>query len=459
MKDNIHDHKILWPILLTTMFASFMNPFMLSAVNISLPDIQNQFSCSAKTLSWVTNSFLLANALVLLPISKAADLWGRVRFFKIGLYMFALFSLLSGLSISVDMLMLMRVFQGAGSALMHVTGIAIITECYPPNKRGFALGMNIGAVYAGLSMGPFIGGLLTQLGGWSLLFFSVVPLALITIVLSHINLRNVVISKNKGVFDLKGSLMYGLAIFLFIYGGAKIDTKTGIVLFAFGIMMMILFFVFEKRNLDPILNVKLLTTNRKFAFSNIAAFIHYSSTFGVGFLMSLYLQYSKGLSPGEAGMVLLAQPLVMVFIAPVTGRLSDKINAGYLASAGLILTFFTLAALSTINENTTITFITIVLALLGFGFGLFTSPNTNSVMGSVEKKDYGIASGINATMRVFGQTISMMMVTIFIAIFLGNQVISAINLGLFLKSMKLYFMVFSILSLAGIWFSMQRDKK
>ena len=451
--------KILWPILLTTMFASFMNPYMLAAVNISLPQIQYQFVCSAKTLSWVSNSFLLANAIVLLPLSRAADIWGRVRFFKIGLYVFALFSLLSGLSNSAVMLLSMRAFQGVGAALMHVTGVAIITECYPPNKRGYALGLNIGAVYAGLSMGPFLGGIITQIGGWSLVFLSVVPLAVITIILSHVNLRNVNIAKNHGAFDLKGSFLYAVSIFLFIYGGGRIDEMQGVVLFVAGLLMFLLFYLFEKRTQNPILNIKLLTSNRKFTFSNLAAFIHYSSIFGVSFILSLYLQFAKGLSPAQTGTILLAQPLVMVFTAPFTGRLSDKINPAYLASAGLMVTFVVLAVMSFLTLQTSVVYVVVLLAFLGLGFGLFTSPNTNSVMSAVDKKQYGIASGINATMRVFGQTISMMMVTVFITMLMGNESISTANIGLYLKSAKLYFMVFSVLSLLGIWFSIQRDKK
>lgn len=448
----------LWPVLITTMFASFMNPFMLAAVNIGLPDIQNDFNCSATTLSWITNSFLLANAIVLLPLSKAADIWGRVRFFKMGLYLFTLFSLLSGLSSDITMLLTMRIFQGAGAALMHVTGVAILTESYPSNKRGFALGINIGAVYAGLSMGPFIGGLLTQLGGWSLIFLAVVPLGLFTIVLSHLNLRNVTNTRNKTSFDINGSLLYATAIFAFIYGGGKIRTSFGLILFIMSIALIVIFFLHQKRIKSPILSVDLLKNNKRFTYSNIAALIHYSSTFGIGFLLSLYLQFSKGLSPGEAGLVLVIQPLIMVVTAPLTGRLSDRINPRYLASTGLLLTFAALVALLVLKPDTSTAYISMVLAMFGLGFGLFTSPNTNAVMGSVERKDYGIASGINATMRVFGQTISMMVVTILISVFLENESITTENIGLFLKSMKFYLILFSILSLVGLWFSMQRDR-
>jgi EmrB/QacA subfamily drug resistance transporter len=449
-------HKLLWPVLITTMFASFMNPFMLSAVNIGLPDIQEYFNCSAKTLSWITNSFLLANAMVLLPLSKAADIWGRVRFFRTGLYVFTITSLLTGLSPNIPLLVTARVLQGAGAALMSVTGLAIITEVYPPEKRGVALGLNIGAVYTGLSTGPYIGGLLTQLGGWQLIFLGTVPLGILAIILSHVNLKKATQKLQNHPFDFKGSIIYALAIFAFIYGGGKIKETFGQLLLIGSIALMVYFFYNQNQKKYPILNVNLLRTNKRFTFSNIAALIHYSATFGVGFLLSLYLQFSKGLSPGEAGLVLVIQPALMAITAPLTGRLSDKINPGKLASAGMLLTLASIIMMIFIDTGTSIAFITFSLALLGLGFGLFTSPNTNAIMGSVRPDNYGIASGINATMRVFGQTFSMMVATILITVFFDKSPINIENISLLIKSMNLYFIIFAIVCIPGIWFSIKR---
>ncbi|HKK82368.1 MAG TPA: MFS transporter [Prolixibacteraceae bacterium] len=458
---QLHQNKeiLRWPILITTMFASFMNPFMLSAVNIGLPDIQQHFECNATTLSWITNSFLLANAMVLLPISKASDIWGRVKFFRVGLYIFTITSLLSGLSINIPMLITARVIQGAGSALMSVTAIAIITEVYPPEKRGVALGLNIGAVYAGLSLGPFLGGVLTELGGWSIIFISTIPLGIAAILLAHFNLKKKSQKLQQHPFDYKGSMVYAGAILAFIYGGGNIKTTFGTISLLAGIIMMIYFFFNQNKKTYPILNVKLLRNNKRFTFSNIAALIHYSSTFGVSFLMSLYLQFSKGLTPGEAGLVLVIQPVIMAISAPITGKLSDKADAGLLASGGMALTLISLVLMFFITPETPISLTMFALAVLGLGFGLFTSPNTNAIMGSVEHKNYGIASGINATMRVFGQTLSMMMATIFISIYLGKAALSATNIDLFTKSMNLYFIVFAAICIPGIWFSLKRGKK
>jgi len=451
-------HQKLWPVLLTTMFASFMNPFMLSGVNISLPDIQQHFGCSATLLGWIINSFLLINAILLLPMSKMADTFGRVKFFMIGLYIFTIFTFASAFSPSIPILIILRVFQGAGAALMQVTGLAIVTSAYPPDKRGVALGLNIGAVYTGLSIGPFIGGLLTQLGGWQMVFLASAPFGIIAILLAHITLKETQLLKSDVPFDLKGSIICSFAILSFVYGGGKILTPYGISFFVIGILLFFYFFTIENKHQSPILNVQLFKTNKLFSYSNMAALINYAATSGVGFLLSLYLQFAKGLSPRDAGLVLVAQPIMMAISAPLTGRLSDKTKPGILASIGMFLTLAGLVTLSFIQKNTSIELITAILVILGLGFGFFSSPNTNAIMGSVDRKDYGMASGTSATMRVFGQTLSMMLVTIFMSMMLGKSQLSAETVELYLTSMKICFVIFACFCIPGIWFSLQRNR-
>jgi EmrB/QacA subfamily drug resistance transporter len=450
--------KSLLPILLTTMFASFMNPFMLSGVNISLPDIQQFFGCSATLLSWTINAFLLTNAIILLPVSKLSDQNGRAKYFKIGLYLFTLSSLAAALSPNIPTFIVFRAIQGAGSAMMQVTGMAIVTSAYPPERRGVALGLNIGSVYTGLSVGPFVGGLLTQLGGWQFVFLASVPLAIVAIILAHINLRDNDDELIQTTFDWKGSLIYAVAIVGIVYGGGKILSGYGSFLFATGLLLFIIFLRYEKGIQSPIFNVTLFKTNKLFSYSNLAALIHYTATSGIGFLLSLYLQISKGLTPRDAGLILVAQPIMMAISAPLTGRMSDKTRPGILSSAGMIITLACLFLFSMLHKDTSLFYIISVLVMLGLGFGLFSSPNTNAIMGSVSKLEYGIASGTSATMRVFGQTLSMMTATIFISMLLKDQQISPETTDLYLKSMKISFMLFAVLCVPGIWFSLQRNK-
>ncbi len=455
---NPHEGKPLLPILITTLFASFMNPFMMSAINIALPDIQKQFGASAFQLGWVTNAFLLANAIVLLPLSKASDRWGRVLFFRLGLYAFFLFTLLTALSPNIELLLIFRALQGMGAALMQVTGMAIITAAYPPQKRGTALGLNVGAVYTGLSVGPLLGGLLTQIGGWQMILYAVLPLGLFTIILAHKYLLNKHVKPQHNSFDFKGSIFLALALIGIIYGGGKLPSLAAWIFWFSGIILLAVFLIYENRIPHPILNIKMMRSNRLFTYSAFAALIHYSATFGVSFLLSLYLQISKGLSPREAGMVLVVQPLIMVVTAPLAGKISDKIRPGLIASAGMVLTLIGLVGLTFLKTNTENLIIIALLAFLGLGFGFFSSPNTNAIMGSVEKKDYGLASGITATMRIFGQTFSMMLVSIFISFLIGQRQLSPETLPHFMTTMKYCFLIFSFLCIPGIWLSIRRSK-
>jgi EmrB/QacA subfamily drug resistance transporter len=455
---NPHEGKPLLPVLITTLFASFMNPFMMSAINIALPDIQKQFAASAFQLGWVTNAFLLANAIVLLPLSKASDRWGRVQFFRLGLYAFFLFTLLTALSPNIEFLLLFRAMQGMGAALMQVTGMAIITAAYPPQKRGAALGLNVGAVYTGLSTGPFLGGLLTHYGGWQMILYAVLPLGLLTILLANRYLQNNHAKPLHYSFDFRGSIFLGLALIGIIYGGGKLPSLDAWIIWVTGILFLVVFFLYENRIKHPILDIRMMRSNRLFTYSAFASLIHYSATFGVSFLLSLYLQISKGLSPREAGMVLVVQPLIMVVTAPLAGKISDKIRPGLIASAGMVLTLFGLVGLIFLEPTTNHTTIVALLVFLGLGFGFFTSPNTNAIMGSVEKKDYGLASGITATMRIFGQTFSMMLVSIFISFHIGQRQLSPETLPHFMITMKYCFLIFSFLCIPGIYLSIRRNK-
>ncbi len=209
---------------------------------------------------------------------------------------------------------------------------------------------------------------------------------------------------------------------------------------------------------NPVVTTWLYTHNRLFAFSNLAALINYSATFAVIFLLSLYLQKIKALSPRDAGMIMLAQPAMMAIFSPLAGSLSDRFQARYLATIGMSMCTLGLVFLSFLTASTPIGLIVAMLILLGLGFALFSSPNMNTIMSSVEKSQYGIASGSAATMRVVGQIVSMTIATLFFASILGNQSVEAAPDLLFLKVIKWGFISFSVLSLAGIYFSYNRGK-
>jgi MFS family permease len=259
-------------------------------------------------------------------------------------------------------------------------------------------------------------------------------------------------------FDWKGSIIYGFAIVSLMYGFGKLPELKGFILTLVGALGIIVFVYFEKKQEFPVVNIHLFQNNRVFAFSNYAALINYSATFAIGFLLSLYLQYIKGLNPQEAGQILVVQPLLMAVFSPITGKLSDKIDAGKVASIGMAMISAGLFVIAFIGANSSIWFIIPILVVFGIGYALFSSPNSNAIMSSVEKKYYGIASGTVGTMRLVGQMSSMGIAMMIFSIFIGKVEINPANYTEFIHSIRIVFLIFAVLCFIGIFFSLARGK-
>ena len=444
--------------LIAATLTSFLTPFMDSATNVALPIISREFGMDAVLLSWIRVAYLLAAAMFLVPFGKIADIYGRKRIYSYGTAIFTLAALLIGLSTSGTMLIAVRVVQGFGSAMIFGTGVAILTSVFPPGDRGRVLGINVAAVYLGLSVGPSIGGVLTQQLGWRSIFFVTVALGLIALGFVLFRLKEEWAEAQGERFDLVGSVIYALALVALMIGVSRLPGVTGAALMGLGILGLGIFGAWEVRARYPVLHIDLLVTNRPFAFSNVAALINYSATSATAFLLSLYLQYIKALTPQQAGLVLIAQPIVQASLSPLTGRLSDRIEPRIVASIGMGFTALGLALLVFVTAATPLWAIIIRLILLGFGFALFSSPNMNAIMGSVERRFYGVASGMLGTMRLMGQMFSQGIATLLFALYIGRVEITPEFYPLFLTSVKTAFAIFAVLCVGGIFASLARGK-
>ncbi len=450
---NNMDNRI--PALLVATLASFFTPFMASAINIALPSIGSEFAADAILLSWIPTAYLLASAVFAVPFGRIADIHGMKKIFTYGIVVFTVATLLSGAAPSVTSLIAFRVLQGIGSAMIFVTGLAIITSVYPPKERGKAIGINVASVYVGLSMGPVLGGILTHYLGWRSIFYIIIPLGLLVIALTAWKVKGEWAECKGEKFDITGSIIYGVALIMLMYGFSILPEKLGIILLILGIIGILAFALFELKVKNPVFEVRLFK-NITFGFSSLAALINYSSTFAVVFLLSLYLQYIKGLDPQFAGIVLVAQPAVMAVTAPIAGRLSDRFSPGIIASIGMAVTAISLSCFIFLSNDTSLESIIIVLLVLGFGLGLFSSPNTNAIMGSVKKRFYGIASATVSTMRLIGQMLSMGIALLIFSIVIGNvQILPSSYLAL-LTSIKIVFTICAVLCFIGIFASLAR---
>jgi EmrB/QacA subfamily drug resistance transporter len=438
--------------------SAFLTPFMISAINIALPAIGKEFKADAVMLSWVATSYLLAAAVGMVPFGRLADIYGRKKIFLWGQILLLIASLLSAIAVSTPMLIIFRIFQGIATAMVFATGIAILTSAYPPEERGNVLGIVVAAVYIGLSSGPFFGGWLTQLFSWRSVFLLNSIFGVFIILLIFFKLKGEWTGAEGEKFDFVGSIIYGITILAIIYGMSILPRMISFGLLIFGVVALVAFVKWERKVQSPVLEVSLFIENRTFSFSCLAALISYSATFAVIFLLSLYLQYIKNLTPQMAGLVLAAQPIIMAVFSPEAGRLSDRVEPRIIATLGMVVTTLGLLLLIFLDNNTSLAFIVITQMVLGLGFALFSSPNMNAIMGSVEKRFYGIASGSVGTMRLLGQMLSMGIATLILALFIGRAQITPVYFPAFIKSLKVAMAVFTALCAVGVYFSLYRGK-
>ena len=442
--------------MIVATLTSFIGPFMISSVNVALPAIQADLRMDAVQLSWIATAYLLAVAVGLVPAGKIADIHGRKKVFATGIGIYTLGSGAAAFVDSAALLIVTRVIQGIGAAMFVTTGMAILTSIFPPKKRGRVIGIYVAAVYIGLSVGPFVGGLLTQHFGWRSIFLVMLPLGLFSFALTLFYLRGEWLGEPGEQLDIGGCLLYASAILALVYGASRLPATIGIILLVSGALLFYLFVRHQLAARYPVFDMRLFAANRTFAFSSLAALLNYSATFAVTFLLSLYLQYIKGLSPQAAGTVLMAQPIMMALLSPIAGRLSDRIEPRLIATTGMIVTVIGVSLFSTLTPDTELHLIVANLILLGTGFALFSSPNMTAIMGAVEKRHYGLASGAVATMRLLGQMTSMAMATVVLALIIGRQAITPENYDLFLRSIHTVFFLSATLCLTGVYFSWRR---
>jgi MFS family permease len=307
-------------------------------------------------------------------------------------------------------------------------------------------------------VGPLVGGSLTEHLGWRSIFFLNAFLGLTVIIAVLWKLKGEWAGARGEKFDYIGAIIYCLTLVTIMFGFSELPALMGVWLILAGVAGIIAFIRWEIRIDYPVLNIAFFRDNTVFRFSNLAALINYSATYAVAFLLSLYLQYIKGFSPEYAGLILVSQPVIQVICSPIAGSLSDRIEPRIVASAGMAMTTAGLVLLVFLGSNTGLVFVLISLVILGLGFGFFSSPNTNAVMSSVDRRFYGVASGMLGTMRLTGQMFSMGVTLLLFALYIGRVQITPEYYPLFLKSMQVAFIISAVLCFAGIFASIARGR-
>lgn len=444
------------------MFAlsGFLVPFIGGAINLALPIIGQEFGMNIVSLGWVATVFFLSTAVFLVPLGRLADILGRRKIFITGITIFTLTSILCSCALSGAMLIFARGVQGLGGAMIFGTSMAILVSMFPPKERGRAIGMQVSGVYIGSSLGPVLGGLITQYLGWRYIFVLVTILGTIIIGMSIKYLKDEWAHANGESFDLKGSIAYALGVISILYGSTMLPALSGFFVMGTGILLFIIFCIMQEHTHHPVFDIKLLSKNRQFAMANLAALLNFSAAFAVPFIMSLYLQYIRGLQPNQAGLIMLVSAVTMAIGAPIAGRLSDHKDPRIIASIGMALCAAALFTLNIIlNMTTPFTLIVLLMFMFGSGMSLFGTPNTHAAMEAVTPRHLGIASSLISTMRVFGQTLSMGISMLVLTLVVGKVKISYATLVPLMKSAKIIFFVFGLLCIAGIFASLARGKR
>ena len=447
-------------VLVVATTAGFLSTFMASAINIALPHIETEWGVSAVILGWIPLAYILSAAALLMPVGRMADAYGRKRFFVLGMATFSVLVLAAALSPSASVLIGLRLLQGVATAFLFATTTAMVTLAYAPEERGRALGMQVGGVYLGFTLGPVLGGLITDSLGWRYIFVLVGAAGVVNTLVAVRQLRGIEWREAKRAsFDVAGSIAWAIALTVLLVGFTLLPSLLGWVMIVVGSAGIAGFLWWETKVADPVLNVDLIRHNRVFAFSNVATGINYAATYAMTFLMALYLQYTKGLSAWSAALVLVTGTVVQTLSSPVAGRLSDRVPARYVASAGMAVCALGLGAFIFVGVATPYWYIVTTLCVLGLGFGFFATPIVYAIMGSVDRSYTGVASATIATMRLTGQSISIGLATLVLAVVVGPHEITDQDLPNVLTSIRITFAIFTVLCILGIAASLVGPRK
>ena len=445
-------------VLLTVCVAQFMVPLMLTAVGVALPSIGREFNASAQQLGLVEQLYILSPAISMLTFGRLGDLVGRAKIFLIGLVVFTVLTASLGFVKSIDMLLIQRFFQGMGASMLLSGSMALVASAFPVEIRGRKVGIVSAFTYSGLSSGPVLGGFITSHLGWRYVFWLVVPFGAAACLLCLFRLRDDFRSARSDTVDWQGSLIFAAGVAGIMLGASHLGMwKAGPWMILTGLGLVFLFVMWESRIPNPLLDVSIFAKNRFFTLSCLAAMGSYAATFGLTFFMSLYLQYAMGLTPRSAGFLLLIQPLTQMLISPLAGSITDRKTPVRVANFGIAATCAGLISIAvTVGTDAPLAVVAVELVLIGTGFGAFITPNTVAILGSVDARQYGMASGMIGTVRTLGMVISMTTITLVFSLLMGGQPVTRETVPLFVSSMQTGLIAFAVFSCSGLVMSMKR---
>jgi len=457
-QDNPEIQQRRWIILVVMNLFTFMSTLDGSIVNIALPTLSKSLNLPFAQIQWVTTSYLMAICAAILFFGKLGDIVGKIKIFKIGTVLFILGSLFCGLSGSLGALVASRVFQAIGAAMTMANSQGIVTDIFPSHERGKALGLVGTFVSLGSIAGPSLGGILVSRLGWESIFWVNVPIGIIALAFGW-KLLPPDYTKTKTKIDIPGSLLFSFFILAFFagmllgqqrgYGDPWIVASLALAVVAFAVFLRV-----ESKKSEPLLHLPLFK-NPLFSISILCGFLVFVANFCFNIISPFYVQGIMGLSPSQAGLLLMLFPIMMVIVAPVSGALSDKIGSELLTFAGLLVMVVAQFGLASLHDGSPIPLVGLWIALLGIGSGLFQSPNNSLVMSRIPRTQLGLAGSVNSLVRNIGMVVGITVATTTLfhvmSIRAGHRVTGLIpdRPDIFLAGMHVVFIVSSSICLVA----------
>ena len=395
-------------VLLITSIGAMMAPLDSTIVSVSLPTMASDLNMDYASIIWVPTAYLVALAVLILSVGRLSDIRGRKPIFITGFIVFVVGSFLCSIAQSGNELILFRIVQGVGAAFFGATSAAIITDVFPREERGKALGINAMAVYIGLALGPPLGGLLTAAFGWRSIFYINIPIGIVVATMAYYKIHENVANRRKERFDLRGLFTFSIGLISLLVALTLGEqwgwTSAGIIaLSVLAVVFLALFILIERRmGSKAMFDISLITRNRLFAAANISALLNYISYFGVSLILSFYLQRVLGLSVLATGGVLLVMPVTMAVLSPLSGLLSDRIGSRLLASAGMFIIAGGLVLLSLLGVDSTTVSSGSDCSWSASGWAFSPRQTRARSWDRVPKSQLGVASGNSSNDEVRG---------------------------------------------------------
>ena len=453
-----YDERERRMVLLACCFAGFITPLLSTMMNLSLVNIGQEFGAGSHQLAYVNTAFLLSSVVFMVPMAKVGDIVGKKRIFMTGVAVIAVTCLVAPFSPDFWFLIACRAVMGLGSACIVTTSVSMITDVFPHENRGGAIGLQTMCVYIGLAASPVVGGLLNDAFGWHSLFYIIVPIAVVAVV-CMMAFRSEIRPDEGGRFDSKGSVLYGIAIVLSMGGMINLPETWAYAMLMVGVLFLAVFVWSQLRTPHHLLNVRLFK-GRVFSGSCLATFMNYASSYSISYFLALYLQSIGNLTATEAGMLMLVQPAIQAVLTPYFGRMSDRLaDKRILPTVGLVISAFGIATILTYGVGTPLSTVVVTQIIIGIGFSMFSAPNTSIIMGSVDPRETGEASAMVAVMRQTGMMVSMGIAMLFISVIMGSaDNLSPETYDSFITVMRCSFGVCVAMCMVGAVVSLFRGK-